>query len=73
MEGSEAWCLQDFIKGSVAKSHYPSTNKPQDKSLSTHDVDGAQPKAGLQMAMLRKKLQREERTYLNYSFLSIEK
>eukprot|EP00439_Symbiodinium_sp_Y106_P071193 s1605_g12.t1 len=36
---------KDFIKGSVARSSYPSIEKQQDLSLTTHDVDGAQPKA----------------------------
>jgi len=35
---------QDPVKGSTSRK-YPELNKVKDLSLSTHDVDGAQPKA----------------------------
>ena len=37
---------QEPVKGSTSRKH-PELNKVKDLSLSTHDVDGAQPKAGL--------------------------
>lgn len=35
---------QEPVKGSTSRK-YPELNKVKDSSLSTHDVDGAQPKA----------------------------
>ena len=61
---------QDFIKGSVAKSSYPSIQKPQDFSLTTHDVDGAQPKARSAGRVLRLSVESVMGGTMNKHYLS---